>query len=312
MSLIASISFLERPAPTFHKPCPHIFGIYAVQRPRFREIESDLFRGRERLEVCETQTSAQTEGAHASIVAISAGPTQRWWRRAHAQTLAAHATLAPAMSDTPRTPHPGDDGRADLLSKKRLPKSDPVFECLGWLDELNAALGRLRVAVRARDRKHEPEADGDLDTQVPLDTDLRAQQLTLGRIMGMVAAVPTPVEEASTPGMASLRAGGVADPGTVADADLTALEGSERELRSRITIEARFYVPGDSTEASAHADVARARCRTAERAFVAFMTHRAGPDHAGRAQGDLGTARRFLNRLSDYLFVVARYLDGPG
>ncbi len=175
------------------------------------------------------------------------------------------------MSDKPRTTHPGDDGHSDLLSDERPPKNAPVFECLGWLDELNSALGRLRVTVHA----------------TPLDTDLRTLQAALGRIMAMVASVP-PL--------------GTVAPGAVTDADVTALEELERDLRARTTIEPRFYVPGDGTMASALADIARARCRTAERAFVAFMADR---------PRDLAPAHRFLNRLSDYLFVVARHLDAP-
>ena len=174
------------------------------------------------------------------------------------------------MSSERHPTHPGDDGHSDLLSNERPPKSDPVFECLGWLDELNSALGQLRVTVR-------------LQHDASLDTDLRTLQTVLGRIMGMVADAPRPAA-------------------TVTDADVTALEELERDLRARTTIHPRFYVPGDSTEASALADVARARCRTAERVFVAFIR--------GRPRG-LAPAHRFLNRLSDYLFVVARYLDAP-
>ncbi len=175
------------------------------------------------------------------------------------------------MGDTPRKTYTGDDGHSDLLSDERPPKSDPVFECLGWLDELNAALGQLRVAVRP----------------ASLDTDLRALQLVLGRIMGTVAAG---TDDAVAPG-------------AVTDSEITALEELERGLRATTFIEARFYVPGDGTAASALADVARARCRTAERALVAFMRD--------RSQG-LVPALRFLNRLSDYLFVVARHLDKSG
>ncbi len=175
------------------------------------------------------------------------------------------------MSDTPCPAYPGDDGHSDLLSDERPPKSDPVFECLGWLDELNATFGQLRVAVRA----------------APLDADLRALQLVLGRIMGTVAA-GTDAAVAT---------------GAVAASEITALEELERGLRATTVIEARFYVPGDGTEASVLADVARVRCRTAERALVAFIRD--------RSQG-LVPALRFLNRLSDYLFVVARHLVGPG
>ena len=194
-------------------------------------------------------------------------------------------TLSPEMNSEQHPTHPGDDGHSDLLSDGRPPKSDPVFECLGWLDELNSLLGLLRVAVRAVSA-----AGGDTDHIASPNAGIRSIQLTLGRIMGMVAA------GAGGPGSDT------PETGAIIDSDVAALEELERDLRARTTVEARFYVPGDGTEASALADVARARCRTAERAFVAFMS--------GRPL-DLAPAHRFLNRLSDYLFVVARHLDGP-
>ena len=196
-------------------------------------------------------------------------------------------TLTLEMSSERHPTHPGDDGHSDLLSNERPPKSDPVFECLGRLDELNSALGQLRVAMRAVPRA---AADDDTDHTAPLDTDLRTLQTVLGRIMGMVA------------GGTGDAGSDTAAAGTLMNSDVTALERLERDLRARTTIHARFYVPGDSTEASALADVARARCRTAERAFVAFMRNR---------PHDLASAHRFLNRLSDYLFVMARYLNTP-
>jgi len=186
------------------------------------------------------------------------------------------------MSSKPHERHPGDDGHSDLLSDKRPPKNDPVFECLGWLDELNAAVGQLRVAVR---EQHGGSPHGDL----------RGLQLVLGRIMGQVAnAAP---ELAATAGV------------IISDSDVTTLERLERDLRSLTTIEPRFYLPGDTTAQSALADVARARCRTAERALVTFMTR--GQTDAARVQHVFAPAERFLNRLSDYLFTVARYLDAP-
>lgn len=174
--------------------------------------------------------------------------------------------------------HPGDDGRSDLLSPGRPPKNDPVFECLGWLDELTAALGTARVSVR--------------QTAVTgMDSDLRAAQAVLGRVMTSVAAR---LESENLHG--------------VTDADLAALEELERTLRAQTHIEPRFFIPGDTTPESALADAARARCRTAERALVAFMNAAAEANAPGR--GDLAMAQRYLNRLSDYLFVVARHLDG--
>ena len=183
--------------------------------------------------------------------------------------------------------HPGDDGRSDLLSGDRPPKHDPVFGCLGWLDELNAAIGHLRAAVRDQSLSpsRPPSQAGESRDTPGLDPALRVAQLSLGRIMGLVASAPKP-------GASSAEGYGVVK------ADISALEIVDQELRTRTVIEQHFYVPGDDSLLSAIADVARARCRTAERALVLL--------DAGSNQYRL--EQRYLNRLSDYLFVVARHL----
>lgn len=46
---------------------------------------------------------------------------------------------------------PGDEGHTDLPGRHRLAKSDAVFDALGSLDELSAALGLLRAATEVRE-----------------------------------------------------------------------------------------------------------------------------------------------------------------
>ena len=188
------------------------------------------------------------------------------------------------MSNDRHRGHRGDTGFSDLLSGPRRPKHDPVFECLGWMDELSSAIGLLRVELRAGD-----------STRGALDGDLRSCQLTLSRIMALVAGGGDSADVARLPSISAL--------------DVDALERRDDALRGTTTIGRQFPVPGDGSHAAALADVARARCRTAERAFVAFLSpgEATGPDVP--RQPDLGHALRYLNRLSGYLFVVARYLE---
>lgn len=84
----------------------------------------------------------------------------------------------------------------------------------------------------------------------------------------------------------------------VAD-DVTWLERTQDELLSRVRIPGYFILPGD-TQAGATLDFARATVRRAERA-VSGLFH----------SGDLtnGEALRYLNRLSDLLFVLARVAE---
>ena len=94
-------------------------------------------------------------------------------------------------------------------------------------------------------------------------------------------------KELSCPGTASLSEARVAHLETVLDA----LNGSLPPLKE-------FVLPGGSRTASL-AHVASAVCRRAERRLVGL----------GGIEPISGTARRYLNRLSDLLFVMARFLN---
>ena len=78
-----------------------------------------------------------------------------------------------------------------------------------------------------------------------------------------------------------------------------ALEGLEDELKTRVEIGKEFILPGDSVT-GATLDVARTVVRRAER-LVARLYH----------DGDVPNREtvRYLNRLSDVLFILARYAD---
>ena len=84
----------------------------------------------------------------------------------------------------------------------------------------------------------------------------------------------------------------------VADAHVARLEDAVERYNATLAPLKEFVLPG-GTRAAALAHVARTVCRRAERSVV----HLAG----GETVGD--PARRYLNRLSDLLFVLARWLN---
>jgi len=87
----------------------------------------------------------------------------------------------------------------------------------------------------------------------------------------------------------------------VSAADVDMLELWEHTLfNTGVVIRPVFVLPG-GTPGSAPIDVARAVCRRTERRMVAFVRDRPRPD--------LKDASRYLNRLSDALFVLARSLE---
>lgn len=163
----------------------------------------------------------------------------------------------------------GDEGETGLFGGGRVPKSDPRVEAYGAVDELNAALGVALAALGASDQ-HDIAA-----LLEPVQGDL----LALG------AHLATP------------EAGGAAArrlpplPRERVAAMETAIDRADDELPPLT----HFLLPGGS-DAGAALHLARTVCRRAERRVVAL---------AGEESVD-ADAIRYLNRLSDLLFTLAR------
>ncbi|MCH5219744.1 MAG: cob(I)yrinic acid a,c-diamide adenosyltransferase [Muribaculaceae bacterium] len=88
-------------------------------------------------------------------------------------------------------------------------------------------------------------------------------------------------------------------PSRITSEDTAALERQIDTLDRQLPQHNRFILPGGS-QSAAVANIARTVCRRAERRMCAL------PDDSYPCQTD---ALAFVNRLSDYLFVLARYLN---
>jgi cob(I)alamin adenosyltransferase len=77
------------------------------------------------------------------------------------------------------------------------------------------------------------------------------------------------------------------------------LEETEERLKSAVEIPNKFVIPGDSVDGAA-LDLARTIIRRAERMTVRLL-------HDGVITN--GEDIRYLNRLSDVVFILARYLE---
>jgi cob(I)alamin adenosyltransferase len=162
----------------------------------------------------------------------------------------------------------GDDGTTGLLFGGRIGKDDLLTAAYGTTDEAVAALGLARAGA---------------------SSDVMAEDiLTLQRELFVVGAdlATNPRERARLEPEVSL----------VTDAMVRRLEQRIDALVEQRALPQVFIVPG-ATAASAALDLARAIVRRAERAVVAL-------EHAGREVNP--EVRRYLNRLSDLLFVLAR------
>ena len=166
----------------------------------------------------------------------------------------------------------GDNGTSALATGERRPKSDLRFETIGTVDELNAHVGLAR-----------------LDTAV-LPEGLDAM---LGRIQNdlfdLGADLATP-EKAG--GRERLR---------IVETQVLRLEGEIDALNANLAPLTSFVLPG-GTPAAAALHLCRTVARRAERLAVALAAHE--PINA--------EATRYINRLSDFFFVAARYANDRG
>jgi cob(I)alamin adenosyltransferase len=169
----------------------------------------------------------------------------------------------------------GDDGTTALGSGRRVAKYDLRVEAYGTLDETNAAIGlaRLHTASEA------PALDFML---ARIQNDL----FDLG------ADLCYPAE--SKDGRERLQ---------VTDAQVTRLEQEIDTLNRELEPLRSFVLPGGSPAAS-FLHLARTVSRRAERLMVALAARQ------GETVG--APALRYINRLSDFLFVAARYANDKG
>jgi cob(I)alamin adenosyltransferase len=168
----------------------------------------------------------------------------------------------------------GDAGDTDLVGGGRVPKDSARIAAYGTVDELNAAIGVAR-ATNAADRTRRA-ARGQLDAI------LRRLQSELFDLGAELATPP----DAFVDGM--FRTGA---------AEVKALEDTLDGCQRDLTPLRSFVLPGGGP-VSAALHVARTVCRRAERDVLGLMRRE-----------DLGPwPLAYLNRLSDLLFVLSRWI----
>lgn len=168
----------------------------------------------------------------------------------------------------------GDDGTTGLFAGDRISKADPRIEAIGAVDEANAAIGMARLHGAAF-----PEIDAML---------ARVQH----ELFDLGAELATPAE--------SDAAGAVP---RMADTLAARLESEIDRIDAGLPPLHRFVLPG-GTPLAAGLHLARTAVRRAERAMVALEASVAGAVST--------PAFRYVNRLSDLLFVAARAANDRG
>jgi len=165
----------------------------------------------------------------------------------------------------------GDEGTTALFGGGRVPKDHPRVAAYGAVDELNSALG-VAIAFMTDER---------------LKGELSAIQNELFNIGSELASESGTQKSAEFARMFT-------DP----DAKIASLERLMDELDARLPMLATFVLPSGS-QGGALLHLCRTVCRRAEREVVTLS-------HGEAVNPDLG---RYLNRLSDLLFVMARYVN---
>jgi cob(I)alamin adenosyltransferase len=167
----------------------------------------------------------------------------------------------------------GDRGETSLAGGQRVPKDGPRIEAYGTVDELNAFVGAARVTAS--------ELAAAETRLSPLAAILLRVQHELFNLGSILATLPEDVHPKQA---------------RVTDADVAQLESEIDRMNEELPPLRSFVLAGDS-RLNAELHICRTVCRRAERATVAL----------GRVESVPPEAVRYLNRLSDALFVWSRW-----
>ncbi|MGH7261994.1 MAG: cob(I)yrinic acid a,c-diamide adenosyltransferase, partial [Nitrospiraceae bacterium] len=151
------------------------------------------------------------------------------------------------------------------------------IEAYGTIDEANSAIGLARVAM--------------------------ASDAAYARVDAMLLSIQNDLFDLGADLCVPPSANGEIEPLRIVQSQVDRLERKIDELNAELTPLRSFVLPGGSPAAAA-LHLARTVTRRAERLLAAL----AGTP--GEVVG--GPALRYINRLSDFLFVAARYVNQKG
>jgi cob(I)alamin adenosyltransferase len=168
----------------------------------------------------------------------------------------------------------GDKGVTGLLGGKRIPKDADRIEAYGTVDELNAVIGVVR-SFRL------PKAVEEILVKVQRD------------LFVVGAELASPDEKLSQVDRITFE-------------QVTSLEKNIDKFDTKLPKLSSFILP-EGTSAAAHLHFARTVCRRAERRVVHLFRQK----DDGQAKSEVGGGHLiiYLNRLSDLLFVLARFTN---
>ncbi len=162
----------------------------------------------------------------------------------------------------------GDKGTTSLIGGTKVSKSHVRIESYGTIDELNSFIGLCADSIN------------DLHSKVSLK-EIQDRLFTIG---SSLACDPDKEPKLKLPDLK--------------ESDISFLEQEIDKMNDVLPVMKNFILPGGHISVS-HLHVARCVCRRAERICVLMQDNKMFIDE---------TVIKYINRLSDYLFVLARYI----
>lgn len=162
----------------------------------------------------------------------------------------------------------GDKGTTSLIGGTKVLKSNERIEAYGTIDELNSHIGMCR----------------DLINDIPLQASLKEIQDRLFTIGAALACDPDKESRMKIPDLKL--------------EDVVRLEQEMDSMDEKLEPLQQFILPGGHPTVS-QIHITRCVCRRAERLIVQLLI---------REEGDDNLIIQYMNRLSDYLFTLARYI----
>lgn len=167
----------------------------------------------------------------------------------------------------------GDKGTTSLYDGTRAKKNAEIFHFLGTMDTFTSFLGFAKAKI----------SSGNLQKSQDISKFIEDVQKLIIILNGMAASP-------------NIRK----PPKAITQEDVVFLEKFEKNLMIEVKLKPEFILQGKS-EISSIVDIARTYCRESERRIVGLIFN--------EDRADLQLPQKFLNRLADVLYIIARYID---
>lgn len=185
----------------------------------------------------------------------------------------------------------GDKGKTQIMSRNKISKSSPVIEVIGSVDEVNSYIGMVIFLLR--------KTFGKTKTVKHIGMNMATTTISYSQLENDILTIVKHCELVQNV-LFTLGAYLASSGKNVVFTDHTEkLEKNMDKMSETLEPLKNFILPGGS-ELVSYCHITRSVCRKAERNLVNYL-------ESDECDVDLKNALKFVNRLSDYLFVLARY-----